>query len=121
MTGTGLAAGTGAEMETGAEAGGEEGWEKRLQQRQQQQQQQQQQRKEERRGASAMAVELVTWRDPGKSVKVMGGGLYAALCASSLRTMPLPLGAIACYGGDAHFLTPLFSPPTTTDIALVAL
>ena len=115
MTGTGLAAGTGAEMETGAEAGGEEGWEKRLQQ------QQQQQRKEERRGASAMAVELGTWRDPGKSVKVMGGGLYAALCASSLRTMPLPLGAIACYGGNAHFFTTLFSPPTTTDIALVAL
>lgn len=49
-------------------------------------------------GAAAAFAELVTWRRPGKSAKVFFGGLYAQLCVSSLRAMPLPFGTAACYG-----------------------
>eukprot|EP00740_Mantoniella_antarctica_P012587 CAMPEP_0181381238 /NCGR_PEP_ID=MMETSP1106-20121128/20010_1 /TAXON_ID=81844 /ORGANISM="Mantoniella antarctica, Strain SL-175" /LENGTH=285 /DNA_ID=CAMNT_0023500399 /DNA_START=25 /DNA_END=878 /DNA_ORIENTATION=- len=52
----------------------------------------------QRRGAVAVAVELATWQDPGRSAKLLGGGLYVMLCVSSLRSMPLPLSALACYG-----------------------
>ena len=48
--------------------------------------------------AAAAFVELVTWRRPGATARVAFGGLYAQLCVSSLRTMPLPFGTVACYG-----------------------
>ena len=35
---------------------------------------------------------------PGATARVHVGGLYAQLCVSSLRTMPLPFGTVACYG-----------------------
>ena len=49
-------------------------------------------------GAAAAFAELVTWRRPGKTARAFFGGLYVQLCVSSLRTMPLPFGTVACYG-----------------------
>lgn len=49
-------------------------------------------------GAAAAFAELITWRRPGATARVAFGGLYAQLCVSSLRTMPLPFGTVACYG-----------------------
>ena len=49
-------------------------------------------------GAAAAFAEVVTWRRPGKTARVFFGGLYVQLCVSSLRTMPLPFGTVACYG-----------------------
>ena len=40
----------------------------------------------------------MTWRDPGRSGRVLGVGLYAALCVSSLRDLRVPLSTAACTG-----------------------
>ena len=51
-----------------------------------------------RRGAADAVADLVTWRAPGKSARVLGLGLYLQLCVSSLRSMPLPFWTVFCYG-----------------------
>ena len=50
-----------------------------------------------RRGVAASLNDLVHWRQPSRTAKVAGGGLYLWLCVGSLRTMPLPAGTVACY------------------------
>ena len=51
-----------------------------------------------RRGVADAVADLVTWRAPGKSARVLGLGLYLQLCVSSLRSMPLPFWTVFCYG-----------------------
>ena len=50
-----------------------------------------------RRGVAASLNDLVHWRQPSRTAKVAGGGLYLWLCVGSLRQMPLPAGTVACY------------------------
>ena len=46
--------------------------------------------------ASRVVRDLTSWKDPSASGKVFGGGLYALVCAHSLRTAAIPASAVLC-------------------------